>query len=45
MKCPKAKLCGGCPLLSISYKAQGEQKRQKVLDLLAAAHLRMDVSP
>lgn len=45
MKCPKAKLCGGCPLLSIPYQNQGEQKRQKVMEQLAGAHLRMTVSP
>lgn len=45
MKCPKAKLCGGCPLIAIPYEKQAEKKRAKVLELLKNANLRIQVGP
>lgn len=45
MKCPVAKLCGGCELLNIAYEKQGIQKQQEVQDLVNQANLRMKVLP
>lgn len=45
MKCPKAKLCGGCPLIAVPYKQQGEQKRKKVEELVKKSGLNIQVEP
>lgn len=43
MKCPKAKLCGGCPLIGIAYEKQADQKRKKIIDMVERAHLHLKV--
>lgn len=44
-KCPVQKLCGGCPLLTVPYKKQGEMKRNQVISLLKQARLDIEVAP
>lgn len=45
MKCPKAKLCGGCPLITVPYKQQGIKKQEMIQDLVKQARLKIDVEP
>lgn len=45
MKCPKAKLCGGCPLLAVPYQKQCAQKREQIKRMVENAHLHLDVLP
>ena len=41
----KAKLCGGCELLKVSYAKQGEMKQQQVQKLVDEAKLKIEVQP
>lgn len=43
MKCSKAKLCGGCPLLAVPYEKQALQKRSRIADMVEKAHLHLKV--
>ncbi|WP_304684021.1 23S rRNA (uracil(1939)-C(5))-methyltransferase RlmD [Ileibacterium valens] len=45
MKCPKAKLCGGCPLISVPYKQQAQKKQKQVEELVKKSGLKITVNP
>lgn len=45
MKCPKSKLCGGCPLITVPYKEQGRRKQRQVQELVKKSGLQIQVEP